>query len=351
MSSPLHQHIVEVPPQELQPGDVLLYRRHSLLGRLIRAFDSRDVSHAALFLGSDDDVAEAIGEGLLRRPLATSLGDDRRDYILAYRWNGEIRPSDLIPVTKHAEAYLAAGVRYAHAEVMLAAFLALTRKFPLTVNGRFLVRAILDRAALRLLTLPEVVRPSALMCSEFVYRCYLDTPRPLASLQIPGFSAGSSAGGFESDNPGDAPSPPSFASGSVLDRAAGIWDEEGFEGDQPIPSPGLPIPVLDGELEVALAAFERELDDPFESVGAGEPELGGAPGDDDLLRAMRRFAAALNPRRDSPYEDVDGGDRHATVPSLQRFRQLVPNFVTPGDLATSTSLRLLGRVARSASAG
>src|SRR6266700_3921523 len=50
-----------IPPDKLSPADVLLYRRHSLLGRLIRAFDGKGVSHAALYLGSE--VAEAVGAG------------------------------------------------------------------------------------------------------------------------------------------------------------------------------------------------------------------------------------------------------------------------------------------------
>src|SRR6266478_220551 len=93
----------------LRPGDVLLYYRHSLVGRLIRLFDSADVSHAALYTGQE--VAESVGEGLLRRSLEESLGHDVKDRIYVHRWGGEGIAQAPVGVVQTAQGYLAKNVK------------------------------------------------------------------------------------------------------------------------------------------------------------------------------------------------------------------------------------------------
>ena len=333
-----------IPPDKLSPADVLLYRRHSLLGRLIRAFDGKEVSHASLYLGSE--VAEAVGTGLLRQSLLASRGEDQRDYILAYRWKDEVGADAFRPVVQRAEDILARQPPYAHADVMAAAVLALTRKIPFTRSARFLVRAILDRAAKALLDVAAPDRPDALMCSQFVYTCYRDTPPPLAALQIEGASAPDD--GYEAAETSGVPllaaplrSGPGIAMGSLLQRAGARWDQ-GFEAAEP--SLGQPTEVSDEKLEGQLEIFEGEL-----ARESGEIIADGADAlaDGELLDAMRRLARTLLPPESSSGRQSaeDDSESAPASPSLPLFREVIANFVTPGDLSTSPSLRLLGRVA------
>ena len=333
----------DVTPDKLSPADVLLYRRHSLLGRLIRAFDGKEVSHAALYLGSE--VAEAVGEGLLRRSLLESRGADQRDYILAYRWREDIASDAFRPVVMQAENILARHPPYAHADVMLAAVLALTRKIPLTRSARFLVRVILDRATKALLDVAAPGRPEALMCSQFVFTCYRDTPPPLAALEIAGASAPDE--GYESADGAGVPlmaspvrSGPGIAEGSLLQRVGARWDQ-GLEGAEPVL--GQPIDVSDREVEAQLDVFEGELArESSENLADGQDPLG----DEDLLEAMRRLARTLLPPQTSGHESAgDDSESAPAFPSLPLFREVIANFVTPGDLSTSPSLRLVGRIA------
>jgi hypothetical protein len=310
---------------------------------LIRAFDGGEVSHAALYLGSD--VAEAVGEGLLRRSLLASRGDDQRDYILAYRWKGDVAAADLALVVEHAQSFLARRPPYAHAEVMLAAVLALTRKIPLSRTARFLVRAMLDRAAKLLLSLAAPDRPLALMCSQFVFTCYLDTPPPLAPLAIAEASTSDAAdAGLESSGVPLPSAPrrsgPGIAGGSLLDRVGRRWDA-GLEGNE-APSLGEPLDVSDAELERQLTIFEGELAlESGENLASADDPLA----DEELVQSMRRLAAVVLPPAGSGRESAGAADEvPPAVPPLARFLAVIPSFVTPGDLSTSPSLRPLGRI-------
>ena len=52
----------KVLPNQLQPGDVLLYHGTGFISDMIRLFDGSDYSHAALFNGQN--VVEAIASGI-----------------------------------------------------------------------------------------------------------------------------------------------------------------------------------------------------------------------------------------------------------------------------------------------
>ncbi len=56
---------------DLRPGDVLLYKSNSTLGKLIRMFDGGAFNHAAIYDGSD--VVEALGKGITKNTLANSI--------------------------------------------------------------------------------------------------------------------------------------------------------------------------------------------------------------------------------------------------------------------------------------
>lgn len=162
-------------PSDLMPGDLLLFHRDDLLGRVMQALDGTEVCHAALFLG--DAVAESIRGGLVKRSLTVSFGKRPGDYILVHRWREHRRPTPIESIVRVANAYLGSRPSYAYSEVLLLAFLAMTRKIPLTWESRALLRLVLDRAATALI---EVTRSPtmALTCSEFVFRCFAEAGGP-----------------------------------------------------------------------------------------------------------------------------------------------------------------------------
>lgn len=69
----------------LQTADIIVSTTSAFVSKIIRAGTSSEVSHSALFIGNDQ-VVEAIGQGVVLRDLATSLQDDR--LAVAYRLPG-----------------------------------------------------------------------------------------------------------------------------------------------------------------------------------------------------------------------------------------------------------------------
>src|SRR5260221_12123020 len=175
---------------DLRPGDVLLYHRSSFLGRVMRLFDGTEVSHAALYLG--DGVAEAVGEGVLRRSLTMSLGNADGDYILVHRWKdggGASAAVAVDDVVAKARDYLEQGLAYGFSRVAIIALLSLTRKIPLTPKARVLLRPVLDRATSAVLSAKGPAKPR-LICSELVFRCYTESRAAAThTIQIAGLLA------------------------------------------------------------------------------------------------------------------------------------------------------------------
>ncbi|MEJ7812572.1 MAG: hypothetical protein WKG32_19325 [Gemmatimonadaceae bacterium] len=160
-----------IRPTEMQTGDVMLYRGTSWLAKAIRLFDGTDVNHAAIYLGSQR-VGESIKQGVVARDLPTSLRGN--EWVLVRRLKD--MPPDMGPVSTRADLYLAQGLRYAYEQILLLAFLGLTRKPKVTPVLRALLRTALDAAASALTqmiaaaTMGKGRQP--MICSEFVYRCY-----------------------------------------------------------------------------------------------------------------------------------------------------------------------------------
>jgi hypothetical protein len=240
-----------IAPPDLRPGDVLLYHRESLLGRVMRAFDGSDVSHAAIFLG--DDVAEAIGEGVLGRPLDVSLGNAAGDYIVVHRFDdgGPARAFD--EVVGRARAYLDQHLQYGYSTVAMIAFLSLSRRIPLTGKARLLLRLILDRAAAELMA-PTAGAAQRLICSEFVYRCFSEAQVPAAQAGAHAFSiAIAGATTLEAKGRNIAPS---LAPDSLLERARDLWDQPMLESANQTTDEAPPPRAVD-EAEIERAPPRR----------------------------------------------------------------------------------------------
>ena len=99
---------------DLQPGDVLLHKGTAFISRAIQFFDGTDMSHASLYLGNQQ-VGEAIAEGLVQRDLTTSLHGN--EWVKAFRLKDT--PADMAPVLQTAEEYLEQGNRYGYEQLLL----------------------------------------------------------------------------------------------------------------------------------------------------------------------------------------------------------------------------------------
>lgn len=162
----------KIGANNLQEGDVLLYNGNSWISKAIRFMDGTEVNHAAIYLGRGK-VGEAIGKGLAERTFQASTEDDQ--YVIISRLSAQ--PGTMKPVTEKAYDYLILGNRYGYEQIVLLAFLGITRKLPVNPYLKWLLRKILDQAA-HLLMISGDKQP--MICSEFVYRCY-DEALPIST--------------------------------------------------------------------------------------------------------------------------------------------------------------------------
>ncbi|MCG6534353.1 MAG: hypothetical protein L7F78_06600 [Syntrophales bacterium LBB04] len=126
------------------------------------------MNHAALFLG-DGKVGEVIPDGVISRNLAISVTDS--DWVLVRRLANA--PADMIPVLDCANSYFKQGNRYAYEQIVLLAFLCLTRKLTVTPIVHYFIQAVLDNAAAMLTRFTSIAtNREPMICSEFVYRSY-----------------------------------------------------------------------------------------------------------------------------------------------------------------------------------
>jgi hypothetical protein len=161
----------KITKKEVIAGDIILYHGDSLLAKLIQFFDGTEMNHASIYLG-EGVVGEALGGGLTRRTIDDSIKDD--DYVVVRRLKTD--PGTMQPVVNKAADYLSIGNRYGFEQILLLAFLGLTRKLHVNRYLEWLLRKIFDRAAEWLM---DHGNKQPMICSEFAYRCY-DEALPVA---------------------------------------------------------------------------------------------------------------------------------------------------------------------------
>ena len=165
------------------PGDVILYHGSGLISWAIRFFDGTDANHAGVYLGNDS-VGEALSHGLVTRDYPASKQGN-------HVWIRRLKntPSTMQPVLDVAQRYLGGNYKYGYSQIVLLAFLAMSRKVKITPIFNRLLRALLDKAAA---TLDGIVSGDEkhMICSEFVYRCYdeaLPDQYDIYTLRVAGF--------------------------------------------------------------------------------------------------------------------------------------------------------------------
>jgi len=311
-----------IPIAQLMPGDVLLYRGRGLISDAIRFIDRSQVSHSALFIGRHGQkgraVGEAIREGVIRRELAKSI--EHADWVEARRLKEP--PASLGPVLERAAHYLDRGERYAFEQVLLLAFLCLTRNLAASCALGGLIRETLDAAAGFLLRLVDTGR-EPMTCSEFVFRCYGES--------LPGAIA-LSARAPVAVRFGDREVP--VGPGGGIRRGSALFvflERHGGRlpagGAGPLRLPDVPA------VEERIEAYFRDLQG--RQPGAARIDLGSP----ELLPSFERFAASLHAsrRRAETLEAARAG-------AMEGLCEAAADFVTPGDLQRSRSLAFCGKL-------
>jgi len=340
---------------DIRAGDVLLFRGTSALSWAIRLFDGGDVNHAAIALG-DGHLAEAAGAGLVLADIEPAVA---RNTFVEVRRRHDVAPADIADVVATAQRYVTNGNRYAYQQIFLLALLGITRRIPAPRAARRLLRSAMDHAAAALNDLIPSGR-TRMICSEFVYRTYAEAstaePNPfLLDIDL--------AAAFAADDTflawalaQDDREIGNLVGASFAETAA-PFDVQAAERElNALVLDYIDRAEADGEtLDVPpdLVAVAPGFDAVDASAAAGAT-IAPEPSDDEMLTAMASFGLALD---DTAPEDSTGhvapsfgiGATVATAALKGALQGILnvsvePNFVTPRDLATSSSLATIGRI-------
>lgn len=162
---------IAVGVDALRPGDIILTADNGLNSSGIRLFTLSPVSHAGMYVG-DQQIAEAVGEGIRRRTIAELLAQEAT--VVAFRHPG-ITPENVARMGNFVDQHV--GQKYNYMGVMLQAPFTLERRFcelplvPSTIRD-FCIRGV---AAVQL----GLGRNDQFFCSQFVLEAYRSAGLPL----------------------------------------------------------------------------------------------------------------------------------------------------------------------------
>lgn len=329
-----------ITTKQVIAGDIILYHGYSPMANLIRFFDDAEYNHASICVAKGQ-VGEATATGLKRHTIENSIkGND----VIVLRLPSV--SDNLQPVIKKADKYLATGNPYAYDQILMLAFLGLTRKIPNNAFYKWLLRRILDQAADWLLPQGD---KQPMICSEFVYRSYdeaLPDEHDKYSLDItplPGLKRTTSAMRMTSTKsqlknvhsesllawtvdtinarPALAAAQPKKQAAAGPERFAGMSTDD----------------LIDSYLNEAHKTIKRPL---------GMVDSGKSP---DMLDSIMNFSRALYGARKAPEsraKKISLSPAGATVnkAALDFLCKTVANFVTPGDLERCKNLKSAGTI-------
>jgi hypothetical protein len=314
-----------IAPTSLLAVDILLYHGTGWLSKAIQFFDGTDISHSSLLLaGTPASVAEAIGKGLIKRPLSESVSDSA--WVMARRL--KTRPADVMPVLAKADSYLSQGERYGYEQILLLAFLSLIRKPKITPIFKRLLTALLEKASALLLKLAAGGK-QPMICSEFVFRCY-DEALPEA-LDMFSLSLQREVTTEALQQPARRVRMDRVHPESVL--AAVVQSRQPRRRATVQPESAAP-----SNLTPLIQRYLREVKEP--SVEA-MPMTSVA--DAEVRAAVSRFAASWRGATSMGTQKVTP-EAAGSDSALTSLYKTAADFVTPGDLLQSESLMTLGRL-------
>lgn len=334
--------------KDLRPGDVMLYQGTALVSKAIILFDGRPVSHAALHLGNGQ-IGEAVGEGVVQKALPHTF--DQEAWAAVRRL--ATPPNTFQPVLDRAGFYLSRHDRYAYEQVLLLAFLGISRRIPVNGITAILLRKILDSAAEVLNRLASLITAGGkepMICSEFVYRCYEEAKPEKGdvyalkvgpSLAAKKAIAARAAQGDPTKRAIDSTRGRGIERGSLLE----VVSDEKFAFAAPVLRLGARADAGSGRsLDQLIVEYQRQ----------GATTDGPLPVTQDLHASLAQFAYALHRAQAVTKAPAGRSGRRgaatlaAAAPdpatAVANLFATVKDFVTPGDLYESQSLVTVGRL-------
>lgn len=328
-------------------ADVILYHGDSWVAKAIRFFDSSEVNHASLYLGGKK-VGEALPNGLTERKFLESIKEN--EYVIIRRLKSY--PGTMNPVLKNAKNYLAIGNRYGFEQIVLLAFLGLTRKLMVNVYLQWLLRKVLDEAADVLM---KKGKRQPMICSEFVYRCYDEAlPASTYTLDINSLPVKAMTGFVKVSKTIKLPTRAGMHSDSLLAWAADI--KMGSKKTAFLKGPKTRMSARMGFREEKLAAMpkdeliknylqETETKKFIDSTLDMEASLRSAEmlaSINNFIKAYYAVSAKKTNRAPEPRRvKLMVGE---VFPELAHILDTVANFVTPGDLYKCNNLYHVGKI-------
>lgn len=334
--------------QNQLPGDIFLYRSNTWISWAIRKLDGTEVSHAGLFMG--EDVAEAlIASGLTRRPVKESIKDC--EWVQVRRMKES--PGPMKPVLEVAEDYLAEGNRYAYEQILLLVGICLTRKMDLqSPTLKRLVRSAIKKSTQWLEHLHQSGK-EPMICSEFVFRTYdeaLPEDDDPYSLEIRSPGEEKSRRRFSLfrrlKNKDTDATPPTIHPDSILAKLEAQDFKPGtrqVSANQRIGD----MPEAEEEMDAIIQQYKAELEgekpDALNQKIAAGPEVSMDEIHDSakvLLDALAQ--TTIRKARANPKLFGSAAERFTSTPPS--ISEIFADFVTPGDLLKSPSLKLVGEL-------
>ena len=339
----------------LSAGDIILYHGDGWISKAIQFFDGTEMNHAAIFLG-DGQVGEAKAKGLDKSGFQDSLAGEK--YAVSRRLVSH--PGSMRPVLAKAETYLARKNRYAYEQIVLLALLGMTRKVPVNIYLKWLLRKILDDASEFLM---RAGKRQPMICSEFVYRCYAEARRQ------PGNPYALDINPFPMRPPVRAaafrdsvkmkprylimhPDSPLAWAGDVMMNPAKPASRALVKSFEKYPEmPGTTgIPAKE-EKKMAAMRLNELIENYLEEAKNSPPALFIGPSfkNPEMLSSIKKFAGAYAGAAGKPAtektrlwsESAMAGEIPAVLDNLL---QTVADFVTPGDLYNCKSLYSVGEI-------
>jgi hypothetical protein len=345
--------VKNVTAKEVKVGDVLLFHGDALISKLIRFFDGTDVNHAAICIGTSK-IGEAQAKGLATSTIDAGLKSP--EYIIVRRLKAV--PDTMQPVVDRAEYYLNIGNRYAYAQILLLAFLGITRKLAVNPYLKWLLRKVLDNAA-DWLTSNGDRQP--MICSEYVYRCYDEAwseQRDAYSINIepfPSVSSGRTRGVRALAGP--------LPRRNIQRESLAAWVEKINAGRgtaantallrsiREAPSRGVSRSLSTEERKMASMPLDDLIDGYLNEArkpvtrSLVQKETLRTP---EILAGIEKFSGALHsaakPAAISRKLQTGRSAEEQAAENLSFLLKAVPDFITPGDLLKCADLSSIGQI-------
>lgn len=331
----------------LSMADILLYRTDTWMGKAIRYLDKSEVSHAGLYLGGGI-VGEALTkEGLTRQSIEKSSQDC--EWVRVFRLKKEL--ANMQQVLDTANMYLNQSNRYAYEQILLLAMVCSIRKLDLTnpLLRRIVYSAINNAAALVRWMQSNGKQP--MICSEFVYRSYdeavpdKEDPYTL-EIETPWAATARSRLRGRRRRKQNAPAAANIHPESLLGQ---LQAEPGglpaALGPAKVRAAAAPPEVSDQELKALIEIYLAEQTGSPTKATEIRPAL-PAVTMDDLRDAVAQFAIALHETTAAGTKLGPGAfgkpDTRAAATPSETLQEISADFVTPGDLWRSLSLKDTG---------